>query len=85
MEIKDLLFFNKEGYAINANYNTDLDLWSSKILFDKNSTDTTLGLRFYPSIKIKNPLSYKEQLRENNIIVDPTERQAKIVELAIKK
>mgnify|MGYP001340683900 CR=1 FL=1 len=57
MEVKDLLFFNKEGYAINANYNDELDIWSSKILFDKNSTDTfkTQGLYLFEKInKTKN-------------------------------
>lgn len=53
MEVKDLLFFNKEGHAINANYNEDLDLWSSKILFDKNSTETYKTQALYMFEKIQ--------------------------------
>lgn len=53
MNVKDLLFFNKEGYAINADYNEELDLWSSKMLFDKNSTDTykTQGLYLFETVQ----------------------------------
>ncbi|MBE7706326.1 MAG: glycine--tRNA ligase subunit beta [Cyanobacteria bacterium SIG30] len=52
---------------------------------DQTSTNTTRGLRFYNDIKIKNPLTYIEQLKENHILVDQNERREKIVELANKK
>jgi hypothetical protein len=40
MEVKDLLFFNKEGHQMNMNYDETLDLWNGKMFFDKNSTET---------------------------------------------
>jgi len=40
MDVKNLLFFNKEGYPMNLNYDDSLNLWNGKMFFDKNSTET---------------------------------------------
>lgn len=40
MKVKDLLFYGKDGFPINLNYDADSDMWSGKQYFDKNSTDT---------------------------------------------
>ncbi len=62
----------------------DEEILDVKVI-DKTSTNTTRGLRFYPDIKIKNPLSYVDELRKNHILVNQEERKAKIIELANKK
>ena len=36
----DLIFFDKEGYALNFAYNEQEELYEGKLLFDENSTDT---------------------------------------------
>lgn len=53
MDVKELLFFNKEGYQINMNYDNDLDQVSGKIYFDKNSTDTfkTQGVYLFEKVQ----------------------------------
>jgi len=38
--IGDLIFFDKEGYALNFSYNEQDELYEGKLLFDENSTDT---------------------------------------------
>lgn len=45
MNLEQLVFFNKEGYQINAELDPN-GYWKSKLFFDKNSTDTykTLGI-----------------------------------------
>jgi len=40
MEVKNALFFNKEGHQLNLLFDETLDLWNGKMFFDKNSTET---------------------------------------------
>ena len=35
--IGDLIFFDKEGYALNFAYNKQEELYEGKLLFDENS------------------------------------------------
>lgn len=52
MNIDQLVFFNKEGYAMNMNQDPDFGFWNAKMYFDKNSTDTfkTLGIYMFEKI-----------------------------------
>lgn len=56
MNIKDLLFFNKEGYPMNLGYDEEQDLISGKIYFDKNSTETfkTQGIYLFEKVEGSN-------------------------------
>lgn len=56
MEVKDLMFFNKEGNRMNMTYDSALDLWSGKMFFDKNSTETfkTQGVYIFEKIEGSN-------------------------------
>ena len=40
MNNNSLIFFTKEGYPHNFQYNTDTEVWEGKILFDENSDQT---------------------------------------------
>ena len=40
MNTKDFLFFSKEGYPHNFQYNQDTESWEGKIIFDENSDQT---------------------------------------------
>lgn len=50
--IEKLIFFNKEGYQMNMNYDENQQLYSNNIFFDKNSTDTfkTQGIYVFEKI-----------------------------------
>jgi hypothetical protein len=52
LQVKDLLFFNKEGNPMNLNFDSDLNMWNGKIYFDKNSTDTykTQGIYMFEKV-----------------------------------
>jgi hypothetical protein len=52
MNIDQLVFFNKEGYAMNMNRDPNFGYWYAKMYFDKNSTDTfkTLGIYLFEKI-----------------------------------
>lgn len=52
MEVKDLIFYNKEGFQMNANYSDTIDVWNGKIFFDKNSIDTfkTQGIYMFEKV-----------------------------------
>jgi predicted choloylglycine hydrolase len=47
-----LLWFNKEGDALNINYDQTSDLYSGTLFFDQNSSDTykTIGLYLFENI-----------------------------------
>lgn len=81
MDIKDLLFFNKEGHAINAQYNDDLKLWHSKILIDKNSVDTFKTQALYLFEKINGTTNtFNAQLNKfqlfntNDFYIQPSDK-----------
>lgn len=48
-----LMFFNKEGYPHNFQYNNENEIWESKILFDENSDQTfkTQSLYIFESVE----------------------------------
>jgi hypothetical protein len=50
--VKNLLFFNKEGYPHNFQYNKDTESWEGKIIFDENSDQTfkTQSLHIFESV-----------------------------------
>lgn len=50
--MKKLLFFNKDGYPHNFQYNESLEKWEGKILFDENSDQTfkTQSLHLFESV-----------------------------------
>lgn len=52
MDVKDLLFFNKEGYQMNLNYDESRDMLNGSIFFDRNSTDTfkTQGIYLFEKV-----------------------------------
>lgn len=52
LDTKKLVFFNKEGYPMNLNYDDNLNMWNGKMYFDKNSTDTykTQGIYMFEKI-----------------------------------
>lgn len=56
LQTKDLLFFNKEGYPMNLNYDDNSGMWNGKIYFDKNSTDTfkTQGIYMFEKVEGSN-------------------------------
>lgn len=51
--IGDLIFFDKEGYALNFAYNEQAEIYEGKLLFDENSTNTfkTLALNLFEYVK----------------------------------
>lgn len=53
MKIEDLLFFNKKGNPINMQWDQELKVWNSKMLFDKNSIDTYKSQVIYTFEKIE--------------------------------
>jgi hypothetical protein len=61
--IGDLIFFDKEGYALNFAYNEQEELYEGKLLFDENSTDTfkTLVLNLFEFVE---SFSYED---DNNL------------------
>jgi len=50
---KNLIFFNKEGDALNFNYNNTLDRFEGSMLFHENSNDTfkTYGLYMFEKVE----------------------------------
>ena len=50
--MKNLLFFNKEGYPHNFQYNEETESWEGKIIFDENSDQTfkTQSLHIFESV-----------------------------------
>ena len=56
---KNLLFFNKEGYPYNFTY-TD-DMWSGKILFNPNGSDTFENLSMYILEKV-DPIIFEDTI-----------------------
>lgn len=62
------------------------EVLSLKII-DKEASDTTKGHRFsrIKEVKINNPLTYTEQLKEANVIVDQRERRDFIIKSATSK
>ncbi|MCK9416127.1 hypothetical protein M0Q97_05665 [Candidatus Dojkabacteria bacterium] len=53
MNNKDIIFFNKEGFPHNFQYNEDTESWEGKILFDENSDQTfrTQSLHIFENVK----------------------------------
>lgn len=53
MNNKDYIFFNKEGFPHNFQYNEDTESWEGKILFDENSDQTfrTQSLHIFENVK----------------------------------
>lgn len=51
--MKNLLFFNKEGYPHNFHYNEENESWDGKIIFDENSDQTfkTQSLHIFESVE----------------------------------
>ena len=49
---KNLIFFNKEGDALNFTYNESVDRFEGSLLFHENSNDTfkTYGLYMFESV-----------------------------------
>jgi hypothetical protein len=62
--VKNLRFYNKEGYPYNFQYNTDSDKWEGKILFDPNSSDLykTIGIYLFEHVE---PISFAEYFNFN--------------------
>ena len=56
--MKNLLFFNKEGYPHNFHYNEDTESWEGKIIFDENSDQTfkTQSLHIFEDVA---PIDFK--------------------------
>jgi hypothetical protein len=52
--VKNLLYFNKEGYPHNFQYNEDTESWEGKIIFDENSDETfkTQSLHIFENVDI---------------------------------
>ena len=50
--MNNLLFFNKDGYPHNFQYNQDTNSWNGKILFDENSDQTfrTQSLHIFENV-----------------------------------
>lgn len=51
--IENLIFFNKEGYQINMNYDANQKVYHNNIFFDKNSVDTFKTQGIYAFEKIQ--------------------------------
>jgi len=91
MDIKDLLFFNKEGNHMNFNYDETLDLWSGKMFFDKNSTETfkTQGVYAFEKVQGTN-LTFQARLEKfqvfntNNFLAFPKFDATELPVLGIK-
>ena len=51
--MNSLLFFNKDGYPHNFQYNQDTEAWEGKIIFDENSSDTfkTQSLHIFENVE----------------------------------
>ncbi len=51
--MNSLLFFNKDGYPHNFQYNNTTKSWEGKILFDENSDQTfkTQSLHIFENVK----------------------------------
>jgi hypothetical protein len=49
-----LLYFNKEGYPHNFQYNDETENWEGKIIFDENSDETfkTQSLHIFENVDI---------------------------------
>jgi len=49
----NLIFFNKDGYPHNFQYNQDTEAWEGKIIFDENSSDTfkTQSLHIFENVE----------------------------------
>ena len=45
--MNSLIFFNKDGYPHNFQYNTTEDRWDGKLMFDENGSDTFKTQSFY--------------------------------------
>lgn len=58
-DTKSLIFFDKEGYPYNLNYNENTNEWGGKIYFDENSSDTfkTICMYVFESVS---PYNFKE-------------------------
>lgn len=65
--MKKLLFFNKDGYPHNFQYNESLEKWEGKILFDENSDQTfkTQSLHLFESVDPIN-FTFNANLINNN-------------------
>lgn len=57
--IKSLIFFDKEGYPYNFNYNENNKEWEGKIYFDENSSDTFKTICMYIFENVQ-PYNFKE-------------------------
>jgi tRNA-binding EMAP/Myf-like protein len=55
--VKNLIFYNKEGYPYNFTYNDENEKWEGKLLFDPNSTDLykTVGIYMFENV---DPITY---------------------------
>jgi len=56
-----LLFFNKEGYPYNFEYDENDETYGGKLLFDENSNDTfkTIGLYLFEEVE---PITYSDDM-----------------------
>ena len=66
MNRNNLLFFNKEGYQYNFEYNDEKEAYDGKILFDENSNDTfkTIGMYIFEEVK---PITFSSDLKLNKM------------------
>lgn len=51
--MKNLRFFNKEGYPYNFQFDDSTEMWSGKMLFDPNSSDVykTIGMYIFENVE----------------------------------
>jgi len=61
-----LLFFNKEGYPYNFEYDKETNEYNGSIMFDENSNDTfkTIGMYIFEEVPT---ISFKEKLHLNKM------------------
>jgi hypothetical protein len=62
--VKNLRFYNKEGYPYNFQYNDDTEKWEGKMLFDPNSSDLykTIGIYLFEHVE---PISFADYFNFN--------------------
>ena len=67
-QFDNLMFFNKEGYPYNFQYDTINQTWNGKIFFDENSSDTFRTLCIYIFEDVK-PYNFENvfDLRESQL------------------
>jgi hypothetical protein len=61
-----LVFYNKEGYAYNFQYNNSTEYYEGKLFFDRNSSDTFKTIAFYIFEEVP-PIDFIQELTLNKI------------------